>query len=108
MLVKKIAVNSKGPSETALFHIGYSWHTRTMLIPHDQLAPATLQALIEEFINREGTDYGEHEIPTKTKVSQIMRQLDEGSIIITYDEHSETCTLLPRWQASDYEQAQGS
>jgi uncharacterized protein YheU (UPF0270 family) len=75
-----------------------------MLIPHNQLAPDTLQALIEEFINREGTDYGEHEIPIKTKVSQIMRQLDEGSIVISYDAHSETCTLLPHWQAAEYEQ----
>lgn len=75
-----------------------------MLIPHNQLAPHTLQALIEEFINREGTDYGDHEISIETKVSQIMRQLDEGSIVISYDEHSETCTLLPYWQAINHEQ----
>jgi uncharacterized protein YheU (UPF0270 family) len=74
-----------------------------MLIPHDQLSPATLQALIEEFINREGTDYGDQEISIKTKRSQIKRQLDEGSIVISYDEHSETCTLLPRWQAVEYQ-----
>lgn len=72
-----------------------------MLIPHDQLSPDTLQALIEEFINREGTDYGEQEISIETKVSQIKRQLDEGDIVIGFDEHSETCTLLPRWQAHE-------
>jgi uncharacterized protein YheU (UPF0270 family) len=75
-----------------------------MLIPHDQLAPDTLQALIEEYINREGTDYGEREISIKTKVSQIMRQLDESSIVISYDEHSETCTLLPHWQVAEHSQ----
>jgi uncharacterized protein YheU (UPF0270 family) len=75
-----------------------------MLIPHDQLTPDTLKALIEEFINREGTDYGEQEIPMKTKASEIMRQLDEGSIVISYDAQSETCTLLPQWQATEYEQ----
>lgn len=69
-----------------------------MLIPHDQLTPETLQALIEEFINREGTDYGEQEISIKTKVSQVRRQLDDGRIVISYDEHSESCTLLPHWQ----------
>lgn len=72
-----------------------------MLIPHDQLQPATLQSLIEEFINREGTDYGEQEISIKTKVSQVIRQLEDGSVVISYDEHSETCTLLPRWQLGD-------
>ena len=70
-----------------------------MLIPHNQLPPDTLQALIEEFINREGTDYGEQEISIKTKISQVMRHLEEGSIVIGYDEQSETCTLLPHWQA---------
>jgi uncharacterized protein YheU (UPF0270 family) len=75
-----------------------------MLIPHDQLAPDTLQALIEEFINRQGTDYGEQEIPLETKTSQIKCQLDEGSIVISYDEHSETCTLLPHWQVAEYSQ----
>ncbi|WP_126456052.1 YheU family protein [Sulfuriflexus mobilis] len=69
-----------------------------MLIPPDQLAPDTLQALIEEFINREGTDYGEQEVPKKTMVSQVLRQLADGSVVISYDEHSETCTLLPHWQ----------
>lgn len=77
-----------------------------MLIPYDQLAPDTLQSLIEEFINREGTDYGEQEISIKTKVSQVQRQLDKGDIVISYDEHSETCTLLPHWQAVEFEQEQ--
>lgn len=72
-----------------------------MLIPHNQLTPETLQALIEEFINREGTDYGEQEISIKTKVSQVRRQLDDGRIVISYDEHSESCTLLPHWQAEE-------
>ncbi len=77
-----------------------------MLIPHDQLSQDTLQALIEEFINREGTDYGEQEISIKTKISQVMRQLEEGNIVIGYDEQSETCTLLPQWQAAEQDQQQ--
>lgn len=75
-----------------------------MLIPHDKLAPDTLQALIEEFINREGTDYGEYEISIKTKVSQVKRQLEKGDIVISFDEQGETCTLLPHWQAIEFEQ----
>lgn len=86
----------------ALFHTRDTWHTQAMLIPHDQLSPTALQALIEEFINREGTDYGDQEISIKTKSSQIKRQLEEGNIVISYDEHSETCTLLPHWQAVEH------
>lgn len=74
-----------------------------MLIPYEQLSPDTLQALIEEFINREGTDYGEQEISIKTKISHVMSQLKEGSIVIGYDEQSETVTLLPQWQATEHQ-----
>mgnify|MGYP002267135525 CR=1 FL=1 len=74
-----------------------------MLIPYNQLSPDTLQALIEEFINREGTDYGEQEISIETKISRVMRQLNEGSIVIGYDEQSETVTLLAQWQATEHE-----
>ncbi|MDT8404349.1 YheU family protein [Sulfuriflexus sp.] len=73
-----------------------------MLIPYDQLSPATLAALIEEFISREGTDYGDHEISLETKSSQIHQQLCEGRIVISYDEHEETCTLIPHWQAMEH------
>ena len=35
-----------------------------MLIPWQDLSPETLENLIESFVLREGTDYGEHEHET--------------------------------------------
>ncbi len=39
-----------------------------MLIPHRELSPEALQGLIEEFVTRDGTDYGESEAALATKV----------------------------------------
>ncbi|HEY7884730.1 MAG TPA: YheU family protein, partial [Cellvibrionaceae bacterium] len=49
-----------------------------MIIPHQQLEADTLKALLEEFITREGTDYGASVIPLATKVEQLQRQLTRG------------------------------
>ena len=64
-----------------------------MIIPHTEISADTLHALIEEFVTRDGTDYGEHEVSTEQKVQQVMRQLERQEIFIVYSELHETCTL---------------
>ena len=64
-------------------------------VPYNQLNPDTLRALVEEFITREGTDYGEAEVDLETKALQVMRQLEKGEAAIFFDERSETCNILP-------------
>ena len=49
-----------------------------MLIPWQDLSPETLENLIESFVLREGTDYGEHERTLEQKVSDVKRQLQCG------------------------------
>lgn len=65
-----------------------------MEIPHRRLSPETLQALIEEFVLREGTDYGEHEVSLEQKYQQIMKQLDRGDIAIAFDPITESCNII--------------
>ena len=66
-----------------------------MIIPHRQLSPEALQGLIEEFVSRSGTDYGERETPLETKVAQVWHQLDVGTAAIFYNEADGSCTILP-------------
>jgi uncharacterized protein YheU (UPF0270 family) len=63
-------------------------------VPHDQLSPEALQGVIEEFVTRDGTDYGEVEIPLETKIAQVLAQLKSGKAVIVFDQKSETCTIL--------------
>ncbi len=65
-------------------------------IPPGKLPPETLDGVIEAFILREGTDYGESEVPLAEKIAQVRRQIAEGEIVIVYDETLETCNLLTR------------
>lgn len=64
-------------------------------IPFDQLQPDTLRALVEDFITREGTDYGEVEAPLEMKVREVMGLLKAGKAAIFYDQTTETCNIVP-------------
>jgi uncharacterized protein YheU (UPF0270 family) len=66
-----------------------------MIIPPHMLSPEALHRVIEAFVTREGTDYGEHAIPLATKVGQVRQQLDVGTAVIGYDQETESWTLPP-------------
>jgi uncharacterized protein len=61
--------------------------------PHD-LEPDTLRAVIESFVLREGTDYGEHESSLEAKVAQVLLQLRCGEAHITYDPATESVNVV--------------
>lgn len=63
-------------------------------IPREMLSQDILDALIEEFILREGTDYGSVEISLDSKKAQIYKQLDKKDIKIVFDPNEESATLM--------------
>lgn len=63
-------------------------------IPLSQLDRDTLQAVLEEFITREGTDYGHEEYSLAQKVSQVRRQIEQGQAQLVFDPITESCTVL--------------
>ena len=67
-----------------------------MEIPHTALAPDTLRNLVEEFVTREGTDYGAQVFSLDDKVRHVMRQLEQGRAVIVYDSETETCHIHQR------------
>ncbi|MCW8196639.1 YheU family protein [Proteobacteria bacterium 005FR1] len=67
-----------------------------MIIPHERLAPETLDSLIESFVMREGTDYGDAEFSLLDKVEQVRQQIVDGEVIIAFDYQTESINLLPR------------
>jgi len=64
-----------------------------MQIPHDTLAPETLQRLLEEIVTRDGTDYGVIERSTEEKVRAAQRALNDGNAQLFWDEESESASL---------------
>ncbi len=69
-----------------------------MEIPHTQLSSEALGAVVEEFILREGTDYGASEVSLETKTQQVIALLDRGEAVIVFDAASETCTIVNKAQ----------
>lgn len=67
-----------------------------MIIPPQSLSPVTLQAVLEEFISREGTDYGAHELTLADKLQQLKPQVLDGRVLIVFDPVSEQVNLVPR------------
>lgn len=65
-------------------------------VPWDQVPADTLEALIEEFVTRDGTDYGSSEAGLASKVGQVREQLRRGEVLIVFDTASETVNLLTR------------
>ena len=65
-----------------------------MLIPYQQLDEITLNNLIEQYILREGTDYGEVEFSWQEKTQQVLLQIKNQDIHIIYSELEETVTII--------------
>ena len=70
-----------------------------MLIPFDQLSEDALQGLIEEYVTREGTDYGHQDYSMTDKVAGVLAQLQRGEAVIHFDSYMQSCTILNRQQA---------
>lgn len=63
-------------------------------VPREAITADALAGIIDEFIQREGTDYGAVELNHDTKVERIHRQLQKGDIKIVFDPNTESVTLL--------------
>ncbi|MDO3385433.1 YheU family protein [Gilvimarinus sp. SDUM040013] len=76
-----------------------------MIIPYQQIPQGTLNALLEEFITREGTDYGEVEATLEDKVAELTRQLKSGEVAIVFDPALETTSIVPARDLKGWEDA---
>lgn len=63
-------------------------------IPPSALTDEILRAIIEEFITREGTDYGVYEYSLDEKVEQVLEQLNKEEVMIQFDQRTESVTIV--------------
>ena len=68
-----------------------------MRIPHLQLSPAALRAVIEEFVTRDGTDNSFVE----QRIKLVLRQLDVRTVELHFEQETETCNILPMNEGRD-------
>lgn len=65
-----------------------------MKIPWQSLSQAALTGLIQEFVSREGTEYGDQEFKLDIKVTQVLSQLQKGKAEILYDDETHTTSIV--------------
>jgi uncharacterized protein YheU (UPF0270 family) len=63
-------------------------------VPYTELPADLLQAVIESFVLREGTDYGEKELSLEDKVARVITQLKRGEAKIVFDPESASVTIV--------------
>lgn len=62
-------------------------------IPFDELSPDARRGIAESLVLREGTDYGDREVPFEAKVEQVLRQLERGEARIVFDPATESVDI---------------
>ena len=65
-----------------------------MVIPYRELSEAALRGVVESFVLREGTDYGEREFSFEEKIDAVMGQLDRGEAAVMFDPDTETVSIV--------------
>jgi uncharacterized protein YheU (UPF0270 family) len=63
-------------------------------VPYTQLSPDALQGVIESFVLREGTEYGEREFTLAEKLEHVMHQLERGEAQIMFDPQSQSIDIV--------------
>ncbi len=66
-----------------------------LVVPHDSLQPETLRAVVEEFVTREGTEYGRSDHSLDEKVERVMDQLSRGDAHVTFDSETGSVSIIP-------------
>jgi len=64
------------------------------IIPVNKLSAKALRGVIEEFISRNGTDYGEIEASLETNFRQVKYKLENGSAVLIFDDETETTNIF--------------
>jgi hypothetical protein len=63
-------------------------------VPHTELSEEALRGVVESFVLREGTDYGERDVSHEDKVVAVLRQLERGEARIMFDPASQTVDIV--------------
>ena len=65
-----------------------------VVVPLTELAADLLHAVVESYVLREGTDYGEKEFSLEDKVSHGIVQINLGEAQIVFDPETETVSIV--------------
>lgn len=75
-----------------------------VVVPLEKLSDEALIGLIDEFILREGTDYGHREPSLDEKRGHVRKQLNAGETLVVFDLDEQSASLVRRQQIRNVSQ----
>jgi uncharacterized protein len=66
----------------------------TIKIPVTALSRDALLGVVDDYINREGTDYGHRDFDLDEKRAAVLQALQNGDAMITYEAASRTTSIV--------------
>jgi hypothetical protein len=63
-------------------------------VPYDRINPDTLRNMIQEFVTRDGADWGDAGCTLEDKVEQVLRQLRDKKVKVVFDLTSQTANIV--------------
>ena len=72
-----------------------------VVIPYEQISATALEGILEEFITREGTNYGFYEHTVKEQLAKAKLMLEQGKVSIVFDALLERCHIIDERQLAE-------
>lgn len=63
-------------------------------VPYQQLDRETLRRVIQEFVSRDGADWGDAGCTLEDKVAQVLQQLEQKQAKIVFDLRSQSANIV--------------
>ena len=76
-----------------LASVGNEAQQEPIAIPPAQLSAQALRGVIEAFVLREGTDYGEREYSLEQKIAHVAAQIEAGEAQIWFDPNTNSIDI---------------
>ncbi len=64
-------------------------------IPFLSLSSDALLGVVDEYVTREGTDYGHLDYTLEDKRALVLRQLERGQVVVTFNPDTGTTSIVP-------------
>lgn len=69
-------------------------HEKGVDVPYEQIDPETLRNMIQEFVTRDGSDWGDPGGALEDKIAQVLKQLKNKQVKVVFDLKSETANIV--------------
>jgi uncharacterized protein YheU (UPF0270 family) len=69
-------------------------HEQGVEVPYKRLDPETLRNVIQEFVTRDGADWGEVGGTLEEKIDLVMQQLRKRKVKVVFEMKSQTANIV--------------